>query len=155
MSGFFETFITVVAVIMSLYHLYAAVATVTTQILRGVHVAFVLFLGFLVFPPSRNSRQRIAWYDILLALLGVATIAYMLFDFEEFIYRAVTPTSWDLLFGVLFIVLVLEVARRATGLGHALHLPPLPDSTPTSARPCPPPGPTGATTWSGLWATCT
>ena len=40
----------------------------------------------------------------------------MLFDFEEFIYRAVTPTSWDLLFGVLFIVLVLEVARRATGL---------------------------------------
>ncbi|HSO71800.1 MAG TPA: TRAP transporter fused permease subunit, partial [Thermodesulfobacteriota bacterium] len=78
--------------------------------------AFVLFLGFLVFPPSRKSRHRIAWYDILLALLGVSTIVYMLFDFEEFIYRAVTPTSWDLLFGVLFIVLVLEVARRATGL---------------------------------------
>ena len=92
LSGFLETFITVVAVIMSLYHLYAAVATVTTQILRGVHVAFVLFLGFLVFPPSRKSKQRIAWYDILLALLGVATIVYMLFDFEEFIYRAVTPT---------------------------------------------------------------
>ncbi len=116
LSGFMETFITIVAVVMSLYHLYAAVATVTTQILRGVHVAFVLFLGFLVFPPSRKSRQRIAWYDLLLALLGVAAIAYMLFDFEEFIYRAVTPTSWDLLFGVLFIVLVLEVARRATGL---------------------------------------
>jgi TRAP transporter 4TM/12TM fusion protein len=116
LSGFMETFITIVAVVMSLYHLYAAVATVTTQILRGVHVAFVLFLGFLVFPPSRKSRQRIAWYDIFLALLGVAAIAYMLFDFEEFIYRAVTPTSWDLLFGVLFIVLVLEVARRATGL---------------------------------------
>ncbi len=116
LSGFMETFITIVAVVMSLYHLYAAVATVTTQILRGVHVAFVLFLGFLVFPPSRKSRQRIAWFDIFLALLGVAAIAYMLFDFEEFIYRAVTPTSWDLLFGVLFIVLVLEVARRATGL---------------------------------------
>jgi TRAP transporter 4TM/12TM fusion protein len=116
LSGFMETFITIVAVVMSLYHLYAAVATVTTQILRGVHVAFVLFLGFLVFPPSRKSRQRIAWYDLFLALLGVAAIAYMLFDFEEFIYRAVTPTSWDLLFGVLFIVLVLEVARRATGL---------------------------------------
>jgi TRAP transporter 4TM/12TM fusion protein len=115
LSGFMETFITVVAVFMSLYHLYAAVTTVTTQILRGVHVAFVLFLGFLVFPSSRKSKQRIAWYDFLLALLGVATIAYMLFDFEEFIYRAVTPTSWDLLFGVLFIALILEVARRATG----------------------------------------
>ena len=115
LSGFFDTFITVVAVIMSLYHLYAAVATITTQILRGVHVAFVLFLGFLVFPPYRTSKQRIAWYDVLLALLGVATIVYMLFDFEEFIYRAVTPTSWDLIFGVIFILLVLEVARRATG----------------------------------------
>jgi len=116
LSGFFDTFITIVAVIMSLYHLYAAVATVTTQILRGVHVAFVLFLGFLVFPPSRKSKQRIAWHDILLALLGVATIVYMLIDFEEFIYRAVTPNFWDLAFGLLFIVLILEVARRATGL---------------------------------------
>ena len=116
LSGLFDTFITVVAVIMSLYHLYAAVATVTTQILRGVHVAFVLFLGFLVFPPSRKSIRRIAWHDILLALLGVATIVYMLVDFEEFIYRAVTPNFWDLAFGLLFIVLILEVARRATGL---------------------------------------
>ncbi len=39
---------------MSLYHLYAAVGTVTTQILRGVHVAFVLFLGFLIFPPIKK-----------------------------------------------------------------------------------------------------
>ena len=116
LSGFFDTFITVIAVIMSLYHLYAAVATVTTQVLRGIHVAFVLFLGFLVFPPYRKSKQRLAWYDVLLALLGVATIGYMLFDFEEFIYRAVTPTIWDLTFGLIFILLVLEVARRATGL---------------------------------------
>jgi TRAP transporter 4TM/12TM fusion protein len=116
LSGWFDTFITVVAVVMSLYHLYAAVATVTTQVLRGVHVAFVLFLGFLVFPPFRKSKQRLAWYDLLLALLGVATIAYMLIDFEEFIYRAVTPNFWDLAFGVIFIILILEVARRATGL---------------------------------------
>ncbi len=48
-------------------------------------------------------------------LLGVSTIVYMLFDFEEFIYRAVTPTFWDKTFGIIFILLVLEVVRRATG----------------------------------------
>ena len=100
---------------MSLYHLYAAVGTVTTQILRGVHVAFVFFLGFLVFPPFKKFKHRIAWYDIGLALLGVSTIVYMLFDFEEFIYRAVTPTFWDKTFGIIFILLVLEIVRRATG----------------------------------------
>lgn len=114
-SGPMETFITVMAVIMSLYHIYAAVGTVTTQILRGVHVAFVFFLSFLVFPPLKKYKHRIAWYDIGLALLGVSTIVYMLLDFEEFIYRAVTPTFWDKTFGIIFIVLVLEVVRRATG----------------------------------------
>ncbi|MBA4395609.1 MAG: C4-dicarboxylate ABC transporter permease, partial [Desulfobacca sp.] len=115
LSGPLEIFITVTAVVMSLYHLYAAVGTVTTQILRGVHVAFVLFLGFLVFPPLKRLKHRIAWYDIGLALLGVSTIVYMLVDFEDFIYRAVTPTFWDKAFGVIFILLVLEVVRRATG----------------------------------------
>jgi TRAP transporter 4TM/12TM fusion protein len=115
LSGSLDIFITVVAVVMSLYHLYAAVGTVTTQILRGVHVAFVLFLGFLVFPPLKKVKHRIGWYDVGLALLGVSTIIYMLFDFEDFIYRAVTPNIWDIAFGVIFILLVLEVARRATG----------------------------------------
>ena len=115
LSGSLDIFITVIAVSMSLYHLYAAVGTITTQILRGVHVAFVLFLSFLVFPPGRKSNYRIAWYDIGLALLGVSTIVYMLFDFEEFIYRAVTPTFWDKALGIILILLVLEVVRRATG----------------------------------------
>jgi TRAP transporter 4TM/12TM fusion protein len=114
-SRSFETFITITAVAMSLYHLYAAVGTVTTQILRGIHLAFVFFLGFLIFPPLKKSRHRLAWYDVALALLGVATIAYMLVDFEEFIYRAVTPTQWDKVFGVVLILLVLELVRRATG----------------------------------------
>jgi TRAP transporter 4TM/12TM fusion protein len=115
LSGPMETFVTITAIIMSLYHLYAAVGTVTTQILRGVHVAFIFFLGFLVFPPLKSMKHRIAWYDIGLALLGVSTIVYMLVDFEDFIYRAVTPTFWDKTFGIIFILLVLEVARRATG----------------------------------------
>ncbi|MEW6187489.1 MAG: TRAP transporter fused permease subunit [Thermodesulfobacteriota bacterium] len=111
----FEIFITVTAVVMSLYHLYAAMATVTTQILRGIHMAFVFFLCFLVFPPLKKYRHRLAWYDVVLALMGVATIVYMLIDFEEFIYRAVTPTFWDKAFGIVFILLVLEIVRRATG----------------------------------------
>jgi TRAP transporter 4TM/12TM fusion protein len=114
-SGPLEIFITFTAVAMSLYHLYAAVGTVTTQILRGIHLAFVFFLSFLVFPPLKRMKNRIGWYDVVLALLGVSTIVYMLVDFEDFIYRAVTPDFWDQAFGIVFILLVLEVVRRATG----------------------------------------
>ena len=101
---------------MSLFHLYAAYAIVPAQILRATHVGFVLFLLFLVFPAAKRFRDRIRWFDVALALLGVATIAYILVDFDEFIERAVTPTRWDLFFGVALIVLVLEGVRRTSGL---------------------------------------
>ena len=36
-------------------------------------------------------------------------------DFDAFIERAVTPTGWDLFFGVTLIALVLEATRRTSG----------------------------------------
>ncbi|HOW55613.1 MAG TPA: TRAP transporter fused permease subunit, partial [Syntrophorhabdaceae bacterium] len=115
LSGWKQEFVTYFAVAMSLYHLYAAVATITTQVLRGVHVAMVLFLSFLVFPVSKKRLSSLAWYDVVLALIGVSTIVYMLVDFETFIYRAVTPEPLDLVFGIALIVLILEATRRSTG----------------------------------------
>jgi len=115
LSGKTDLFITAVAVLMSLFHLYAAAGIVMTQILRGIHVMFVLFLTFLVFPSAKRLKNRIIWIDVVLSLLGIAVIGYMLFDFEDFIYRSVVPTFWDQFFGVILIVLVLEATRRTSG----------------------------------------
>lgn len=119
-SGIIGTFITLVAVIMSLFHLYAAVGIVMTQVLRGIHVMFVLFLTFLVFPSSKRYHNKFSLWDFLpslvLSLLGVSVIVYMLADFDDFIYRSVVPNGWDKFFGVLLILLVLEAVRRTTGL---------------------------------------
>jgi TRAP transporter 4TM/12TM fusion protein len=116
LTGRMDIFITVVAVVMSIIHLYAAIGIIMTQVLRGIHVMFVLFLTFLVFPSLKRFKDRIVWYDILLALLAIAPIAYMLVDFNEFIYRAVIPDFWDKLLGVILILLILEATRRTTGL---------------------------------------
>jgi TRAP transporter 4TM/12TM fusion protein len=116
LTGRMDVFITAVAVIMSLVHLYAAIGIITTQVLRGIHVMFVLFLSFLVFPSLKRFKNRIIWYDYLLALLGIAVIVYMFIDFEDFIYRSVVPNSWDIIFGIILIFLVLEASRRTTGL---------------------------------------
>ncbi len=116
LTGRMDVFITVVAVGMSLVHLYAAIGVIMTQVLRGIHVMFVLFLSFLVFPSFKRFKNRILWYDYLLALLGIAVIVYMLYDFDQFIYRSVVPNSWDLFFGIVLVLLVLEATRRTTGL---------------------------------------
>lgn len=114
-GGMVQNFITFFAVVMTVFHLYAAVATVTTQILRGVHVGMVLFLSFMVFPITPKKRGSLAWYDVLAALISVSTIAYMLWDFEEFIYRAVTPETMDMIMGGALTLLVMEAARRSAG----------------------------------------
>ena len=114
-KGWTDQALTAVAVAMSLFHFYAASAVIPAQILRAIHVAFVLFLCFLLFPAAKRFRHRIQWFDVVLSILGVAVIAYLLIDFDEFIERAVTPTRWDLFFGVTLILLVLEATRRTSG----------------------------------------
>jgi TRAP transporter 4TM/12TM fusion protein len=115
LHGALGVFVTAVAVVMSLFHLYTAYAIVPTQTLRPVHVGFVLFLVYLVFPVSKRYRHRIMWWDWVAALAGVAVIAYVLNGGDDFWDRNTLPNDWDIVFGIAFIVLILEGMRRASG----------------------------------------
>jgi TRAP transporter 4TM/12TM fusion protein len=115
LSGWLAAFVTTVAVVMSLFHLYTAYAIVRPEHLRAVHVAFVLFLSFLIFPVARRFRHRVMWWDWLLALAGIATAAYLIAGGDEFFDRSIVPNDWDIAFGVMLTLLVLEAMRRTTG----------------------------------------
>src|SRR6476469_7440801 len=106
---------TTVAVGMSLFHLYAAYWIVPTQELRYIHVAFTLVLSFLLFPIAARFRNRVRWWDVLPGIFAVATIAYALWGGDDFTDRAAVPDRWDVVVGIIFIVLVLEATRRTTG----------------------------------------
>src|SRR3977135_3521781 len=114
-SGALSVLITAVAVSMSLFHLYAAYAIVRTEAMRAIHVAFVLFLSFLIFPVARRFRHRIMWWDWVLGALAVAIAVYLVANGDDFFDRSITPNDWDVLFGTALIVLVLEAMRRSTG----------------------------------------
>ena len=114
-KGWLGVFLTVVAVAMSLFHLYTAYAIVPTQTLRPVHVAFVLFLTFLMFPIAARFRHRIMWWDWLAALLAIAVVVYLIVGGDDFTDRNTSPNGWDIVFGVSLVVLVLEAMRRTTG----------------------------------------
>ena len=88
------------AVGISLMFLYWAWASVTAQVLRLVFLGLALTLSFLIYPTHRSAnRTTIPWHDWLLALASIAVVAYPLWDFEEFIYRAAMPTQLDQIFG--------------------------------------------------------
>ena len=63
LAGWLAALVATVAVVMSLFHLYTAYAIVRPEHLRAIHVAFVLFLTFLVFPVARRFRHRVMWWD--------------------------------------------------------------------------------------------
>jgi TRAP transporter 4TM/12TM fusion protein len=107
-------------VVMSLYHLYNVLATIPTQLFRATHVLFILFFIFLVYPAAKRWKEKITFFDWILALAGVASMAYIFVDFEAFVYRPVIPNQWDILFGGLAILLILEATRRSVGLALML-----------------------------------
>ncbi len=115
LPGLAGQIITGILVVMSLYHLWATTATVITQIHRTIHLLFVLFLTFLLYPGWRGAFKRIHLSDLALSIAAVASLGWIILDFEAFIYRTVVPNTWDLVFGVVLIVLVLEATRRAVG----------------------------------------
>ena len=115
LPGALGIFVSVTAVVMSLFHLYSAYAIVPTQVLRPVHVGFVLFLSYLLFPASKRYRHRVMWWDWAAAFAAVAVIAYILQGGDDVWDRNTSPDNWDIVFGVALILLILEGMRRASG----------------------------------------
>jgi TRAP transporter 4TM/12TM fusion protein len=115
LAGPLGVFVAALAVVMSLFHLYSAYAIVPTQQLRMIHVGFVLFLTFLLFPVARRLRNRVCWWDWIGIVLGLVVIGYGLAGGDDFTDRNTIPNNWDMAFGVILVVLVLEATRRTTG----------------------------------------
>ncbi|MGE5339659.1 MAG: TRAP transporter permease [Gemmatimonadota bacterium] len=115
LSGALGVFVTLVAVAISVFHLYTAYAIVPTQTLRPLHVALIQALCFLSFPIAKRFRHRIMWWDWAAVLLAVAVVAYLIQGGDDFTDRNTLPNGWDIAFGVVLIVLVMETMRRTTG----------------------------------------
>jgi TRAP transporter 4TM/12TM fusion protein len=113
--GWLAGLVGMVTVVMSVFHLYTAYAIVRPEHLRAIHVAFVLFLVYLIFPVAKRFRHRVMWWDWLLAAAGVATTVYLIAGGDDFFDRSIVPNDWDIAFGVALVLLILEAMRRTTG----------------------------------------
>jgi TRAP transporter 4TM/12TM fusion protein len=113
--GWLATFLVAVAVASSAFHLYAAKEIVRTDLLREIHVGIVLFLSYMMFPIAKRFRHRLMWWDVVFALVSLASIGWMIANGDDFTDRNTDPTAWDQAFGIALILLVIEATRRTTG----------------------------------------
>jgi TRAP transporter 4TM/12TM fusion protein len=108
---------TTVAIGLSLYAFYWVLGIVQPLVYRASFLLLVLVLSFIFYPgtASPRDRTRVPPLDWFLVACSVVALAWPLFDFENFIYRAADPTRPDMLLGATVIVLVLEATRRTAG----------------------------------------
>ncbi len=69
----------------------------------------------MIFPVAKRFRHRLMWFDVLLALLSLAVIGWMILSGDAFTDRNTSPETWDMVFGVALILLVIEATRRTSG----------------------------------------
>lgn len=90
---------------------------VTNSNARLVHLAFALFLSSMAFPLFKSSpRNRIPWYDWVLAGLGILACMYIVVFREAIAVRAGLPTTGDLVMSSIGMVILAITVYRALGL---------------------------------------
>jgi TRAP transporter 4TM/12TM fusion protein len=103
----------------SLFQLTASIFQfIPRQLLLSIHLGFALSLIFLLFPASkkRSRKDKVAWYDIILAILSIVVGSYWPIMQDEIVNRIGIMTTADFTVGIIAVLLVLEATRRAVGL---------------------------------------
>lgn len=112
---------------LSLFHYYTAGFGLLQEVThRGVHLAFVLGLIFLVFPHRRALLEHappkrwswpggVPWFDWLLAAGVAAAVLYIPAVFDDLAFRVGNPNTTDVLMGSVLLVALLEATRRSMG----------------------------------------
>jgi len=126
MANIAATTVTTLLIALSCFHYYTAGFGLLREAThRGVHLAFVLGLIFLVFAFNKKTaaQQQSSWhhplglplYDWVCAIAVVVAALYIPYVFDDLAFRVGNPDTLDVVMGTTLIVLLLEATRRSMG----------------------------------------
>jgi TRAP transporter 4TM/12TM fusion protein len=109
------------------FHLWSAgVAPFTALVQRPVHLALMVAIGLLSarrqpvgdpHAPREGPGRAYVAMSWLLVLLMAGAAAHLVLGHEMLVRRTGSPTPWDLTWGAVTLVVVLELTRRTVGWG--------------------------------------
>ena len=113
-----KVFVSSVLAIFSLFCIYVTLFTSWLEEIRlTTFMAFIVFLGFLVFPAKKGVQKtnHLPWYDAILMVCG--TGAFLYFAANAIPIQQVSRLDWfQIAVGVVGILALAEVCRRSVGL---------------------------------------
>ena len=91
------------------------------RIRRPLFLGLVILFVFILYPARKSGGKpqkvnRIPFYDIILALAGSGCFFYFVFCSKTIIKRGIRITDFEVLLGVIGILILAECCRRVTGI---------------------------------------
>lgn len=117
---------------LSIFHYYTAGFGLLREVThRGMHLAFVIGLIFLVFSATKKDGASVhpstalrpgglPLIDWIFAGLAAISALYVPYIFTDLMFRVGNPTTLDVAMGTIMVVLLIEATRRAIGGGLPL-----------------------------------
>jgi len=117
-EGVPKILVTCVLAAFSLFCIYVTLwATWLDELRLTTFMAFIMFIGYLVF-PAKKGKQRVnfmPWYDIVLMVLGTGAFLYFAFNAQTIVSRY-NITTLEVFIGIIGIACLAELCRRSVGL---------------------------------------
>ncbi len=107
----------IIAIAMSLFHLYTAgFGTLLSYRQRSLHIILAFIIGLFLYPAGKkSSKEKPAIFDFVLMGAAAIVFGYVFLFPEQMALKGGNASTLDLVFGVIAILLTLEVTRRVVG----------------------------------------
>ena len=113
-----KTVVSIILACFSIFCLYVTLfATWLDELRLTSFVAFIVFIGFLVF-PAKKGKQRVnymPWYDVVLMILGTGAFLYYALNANAIVARF-NIEFYEMIIGVVGILCLAELCRRCVGI---------------------------------------
>ena len=111
--------VSAVLAIFSLFCIYVTLFASWLEELRlTTFVAFIVFLGYLVFPAQKGKQKvnYMPWYDVVLMLCGTGAFLYYAANALTIIQQGSNFEWYQIVIGIVGIISLMEVCRRSVGM---------------------------------------
>ncbi len=118
-TGKYKTAIRFIMAGFSLWCIYVTLfATFLEEIRLTSFMALIILMGFLIYPAKKGELKPnyMPWYDIVLMVAGTASYLYFTFNAETILNQGTRFEVYQIVIGVVAIVVLLELTRRSVGI---------------------------------------
>ena len=116
-SGIWQILVNAGMALISVLVIYwTVVVTADAVVKRSLYLMITLAMCAVVYPfRKKSSLNRISLIDGLIILLAIMGSIYIMVDYNSRFARLSTPSHLDIIFGVIMIVIGLDIGRRVIG----------------------------------------